>query len=95
MIKTIIIIYAIYLVLVSLFTFCVYGVDKKNAIKGRRRIPEKTLLGLSLIGGALGGLLGMAKFRHKTSLEHWYFTFLNAVGLIIHGAVIIYLITLI
>lgn len=61
----------IYLGIISLITFILYGVDKQKAKKHKWRIPEKTLLGMCVIGGFLGGLLGMQVFHHKT--KHWYF----------------------
>ncbi len=73
----------------SFITFIVYGVDKKKAKKGTYRTPEKVLLGLSFFGGALGAILGMNLFRHKT--KHWYFWVVNVLSLIIH-AVVFYLI---
>lgn len=56
----------IWVLLISLITFSVFGIDKKKAIHHRERISEKTLLVLSFIGGAFGGLLGMNFFHHKT-----------------------------
>ena len=50
---------------ISLLTFTVFGIDKKRAVRGEWRIRESTLLILSLIGGAAGGLIGMTVFRHK------------------------------
>ena len=47
--------------------------DKRRAIKGKYRIPEKTLFSIALLGGSLGSILGMQKFRHKT--KHWYFKY--------------------
>ena len=35
------------------------------------RVPEKTLLMLSVIGGAGGGLVGMVLFRHKTKHKNF------------------------
>jgi len=55
-----------YLTAINLVAFVVYGIDKYQAIKGRWRISEATLLILALVGGALGALLGMFIFRHKT-----------------------------
>ena len=55
-----------YLGLINLITFIMFGLDKSKAKRGVNRISEKTLLGISLIGGAFGGLLGMLVFRHKT-----------------------------
>lgn len=63
----------------SLAALIVYGADKWKARRGRWRIPEKVLLLLSFFGGAVGGLLGMLLFRHKT--RHWYFWFVNIVGI--------------
>lgn len=56
----------LYLLLVNIVTFGLFAADKLRAVKGRPRIPEKTLLGISFIGGAVGGFLGMHIFRHKT-----------------------------
>ena len=61
----------IYLSAMSLLTFILFGADKHKARAHKWRIPEKTLLGLSLLGGFTGGFLGMEFFRHKT--KHWYF----------------------
>ena len=55
----------------SLCLLLCMGLDKRCARTGRRRIPERRLFALALLGGAAGGLLGMYAFRHKT--RHWYF----------------------
>ena len=54
------------LVLMNLASFAVYGADKWKAKHDRRRVPEKTLWLLTALGGALGALIGMQVFRHKT-----------------------------
>ena len=51
--------------------FAAMGADKHYAKSPHRRVPEKRLFLLALLGGAPGGLLGMYAFRHKT--KHWYF----------------------
>ena len=56
----------IYLALVNAVSFLLMLVDKVKAKKKLWRIPERVLLGVSAIGGSLGGLLGMKLFRHKT-----------------------------
>ena len=89
-IKTLVlIIYGAYLFLMSLITFILYHSDKKKAEKGKMRIPEKVLLLFSLFGGAFGGYPAMLIFRHKTKGEHWYFTAVNLLGIVIHTALII------
>lgn len=51
----------------NLLAFLAQGWDKFKARRGtRRRTPEKTLLLLGLPLAALGMLLGMRTFRHKT-----------------------------
>lgn len=62
---------AIWLVLINLVTFLVFGLDKWKAKRKEknekvRRVPEKTLLLLSALGGSVGALLAMRAFRHKT-----------------------------
>ena len=74
---------------VSFVAFAMYGVDKLKAINGDWRISEKALLLTSFFGGALGGLLGMQLFRHKT--KHWYFYAVNILGIIWQVALVIFL----
>lgn len=54
-----------YLLLLNLGSFLLYGADKRRAIKGAWRIPERTLLFSAMLGGAAGALLGMWLFHHK------------------------------
>lgn len=55
----------IYGMSVNVIAFLLYGIDKWNARKGLRRIPEKTLLGIAAVGGSVGAYMGMQLFRHK------------------------------
>lgn len=55
-----------YLILVNAAAFLLMLIDKVKAKKKMWRIPERVLLGISAIGGSVGGLLGMQVFRHKT-----------------------------
>lgn len=52
---------------IGLVSLLAYGVDKRFATTGQRRISEKTLHGVDLAFGIVGGLLGQTIFRHKTS----------------------------
>ncbi len=76
----------IYLAAMSLVTFILFGADKHKAKAHKWRIPEKTLLGISLLGGFVGGFIGMEFFRHKT--KHWYFYAVMLVSLILWAFVL-------
>lgn len=77
----------IYLLVLTLATFIVCGIDKFAAKKQMRRVSEKTLFLLSAIGGSVGMFAGMLTFRHKT--QHWYFKF--GIPAIIIGQVVLVL----
>ena len=51
---------------VSVVLFFVMRKDKLWSKTHHRRVPEASLFLLALIDGALGGVLGMQIFRHKT-----------------------------
>ena len=59
------------LALLNAAAFAAMGADKSFAVRGKRRIPERTLLLLALCGGSLGALLGMFLFRHKTQHQRF------------------------
>jgi uncharacterized membrane protein YsdA (DUF1294 family) len=50
----------------SLATFLAFAWDKHCARRGRRRVPERTLHGLELLGGWPGALAGQRWLRHKS-----------------------------
>ena len=79
----------VYLAAVNVIAFAVYGADKRRARKNRRRVPEKTLFLLAVIGGSVGALLGMYTFRHKT--RHWYFVWGIPVILLVQIALVVWL----
>ena len=56
----------IYLAVINAVTFAIFGIDKYNAIKQRDRISIVTLILFSFFGEAVGGLIAMYLFRHKT-----------------------------
>ena len=56
----------IYMLAINLIGILIMYIDKRKAIKGSWRIPEKTLLMVALLGGSIGTMIGMYWFRHKT-----------------------------
>lgn len=74
----------------NLVVFCVYGYDKRCAIKDKWRVPEKVLIGLAFFGGSVGAYLGMTVFRHKT--KHTKFTVLVPLFLLIHIVFVVWLV---
>ncbi|AWN18747.1 DUF1294 domain-containing protein [Streptococcus sobrinus] len=70
----------------NILTFCLYGLDKRRAIRGRWRIPEKTLLSLSLTGAGLAAYLAGRIFHHKT--KKWYFKLAWCLGILIEVSLI-------
>ena len=81
--------FLLYLALLSPLTLIVYAIDKAHARRGLRRISERTLLSLSLLGGAIGGLAAMQLCRHKT--RHWYFYAVNILALLLHAVILLLL----
>lgn len=63
----------VYLLIINLIAFILYGIDKGRAKKNQWRISEKTLIGIAVIGGSIGAIAGMYMFRHKT--KHWHFKY--------------------
>lgn len=72
----------LYLLVINILTFLTYGLDKWKARRNKWRVPEKTLLLMTAIGGSLGAVLGMGLFHHKT--KKWKFRLLVPVCLAVH-----------
>lgn len=62
----------IYLIIINIIAFLAMLIDKKKAERGSWRIKESTLLTLALIGGSIGAIAGMYKFRHKTQKARFF-----------------------
>ena len=56
----------LYIVVISLLSIIYTMVDKKLAIKEKRRVSEKTLFILAALGGSVAMYITMRKIRHKT-----------------------------
>ncbi len=55
-----------YILVINVVAFVLFGVDKRKAKKGQWRISENTLLLAAATGGSIGAFIGMKVFRHKT-----------------------------
>ncbi len=59
------VIIAIWFTLVNLMAIVLWSHDKSRAVRGARRIPEKTLFLLAMLGGWPASLLMAQLVRHK------------------------------
>lgn len=55
-----------YLAAANVMAFLLVWIDKRKAVQGAYRIPERTFWTIALLGGAIGTYAGMQHFRHKT-----------------------------
>lgn len=83
--QTVLLIVAVYGV-ASLVTCAMYAIDKRAAMKQRRRVSEKTLHWLALIGGWPGAWCAQQWLRHKTQKTtfrrvFWVTVIVNVVAL--------------
>jgi uncharacterized membrane protein YsdA (DUF1294 family) len=55
-------------IIINVFTFVLWGADKKAAASdgAQMRVSEFTLLMLAVFGGSTGAVIGQQYFRHKT-----------------------------
>ena len=91
----------IYLAVINVVTFFMYGIDKWRSTSGRLlptgrkkaknskwRIRETALLGLAVLGGSIGAWLGMKVWHHKT--QHKKFKYGVPAIIIVQLALIVY-----
>ena len=64
--------YFYYLFIINLLGIVFYGFDKLLAILKKNRISENWLFLVSVVGGALGCIIGMFIFRHKIRKTKFY-----------------------
>ena len=62
------------LLLINAAGFLIMYLDKTFARRGRRRIPERTLLTVAALFGSAGIFLGMYLLHHKTRKAKFYVT---------------------
>ena len=56
----------VYFLSISFYSAALTCTDKRLAVKGGRRIPEKKLFGAALLGGGAAMYITMRIIRHKT-----------------------------
>ncbi|MCQ1528328.1 DUF1294 domain-containing protein [Lutispora saccharofermentans] len=81
----------IYFLIINIIGYTIMGFDKSKSRRDRWRISEKSLLTIAFLGGALGMLLGMKTFHHKTKKRKFQIGI--PILLILNFAVYIYLYT--
>lgn len=59
-------VFFLYLGVINVLTFLLYGYDKFAAKRGLRRVREVVLLLAAVVGGSIGAECAMLLFRHKT-----------------------------
>ncbi|SRR6266446_6256950 len=74
-------VYVIVIGVLSLVCFLAYGLDKRQAGNGGRRVSERTLHLLAFLGGWPGALMGQRQFRHKTQKAAFRVVFWMVVAL--------------
>ncbi len=65
----------LYLCVINVATFFLYGYDKRKAVKNKRRVPEKVLHLWALFGGSIGAFVGQRIFRHKIAKASFQLAF--------------------
>jgi len=71
----------IYLLAINAAAYATFAWDKRCAERDLWRVPEKTLLTLAAIGGAIGAVYAQQTLRHKTRKEPFR-TFLNLIAIV-------------
>ena len=77
-----------WLLAINVATFAAYAWDKSMARRpGARRIRERTLWLLNLLGGVVGAWIGMLALRHKT--QHRSFWMVQAACSVLWGVILL------
>jgi uncharacterized membrane protein YsdA (DUF1294 family) len=76
-----------WLVVVNVVTAVAYASDKMSARRGGRRIRERTLLLLDMLGGVVGAWIVFFGMRHKTL--HRRFWIVQSVATVIWAAIVL------
>ena len=66
----------VYMVVINLITFCLYGYDKFISSGEKLRVPEKVLHLLALFGGSVFAYISQVLFNHKLKKQPFQSIFL-------------------
>lgn len=75
--------YVLFMLVMNLAGYLAMRHDKRMARAGKRRIPEKVLFGIAVLGGCYGSYLGMRLCHHKT--RHNLFSIGLPILMILHA----------
>ena len=73
--KTMLLFVVFQLIFINFSTFIAYWVDKRAAVRGDWRVPERDLHMLEFLGGWLGAYAAQRVFRHKTAKKSYQMTY--------------------
>lgn len=73
--KTIMLFVVFQLIFINISTFIAYFVDKRAAVRGAWRVPERDLHTLEFLGGWIGAFFAQRIFRHKISKRSYQLTY--------------------
>ena len=85
-----VIIFVVYILIVNVLAFVLYGIDKRRSQRKMYRIPENTLLWMARLGGGVGSWLGIKVFHHKT--KHKRFMIIVPLWTVLWVMAIVYLV---
>lgn len=75
---------------VNIGSFYYFALDKRKAKKHHQRIPENSLLIMTLAGGTAGSLLAMIVFNHKTRKKSFMLKMLAIIAVQVLSLYLIY-----
>ena len=67
-----------YFIAINVVTFTTYSLDKIAAMNGDWRVSERSMIGMNLFGGFVGGWLAFFLLNHKT--QHAIFWLMQSVA---------------
>lgn len=69
----------------SIISFITFGIDKVKSKKEKNRVKERTLLEMTILGGAVGAIIARIFFHHKTNKIYFsitiYLALISQIGL--------------